>query len=251
MEFMILIAVVVIFIMLNKDYNSQSFQHIKVNMKQDLQGKLEDHEAGLLIALMAKVAKADGQVCELEAEILAHTFTDVSMVFNNNEEIREQLKQIYNIEKESFDNTILLCEKYYKLTKNSYDKRLKVMQYLLNLAFIDGEFSKTERMIIEDISNAIKIKLNDLNNIIREFETYYKNKQNDDSLTLKKAYEILESNETDDDKMLKKQYRTLVKKYHPDIVTGKGESQNIIDQATAKLQEINEAYELIKKQRGI
>jgi len=251
MEFMILIAVVVIFIMLNKDYNSQSFQHIKVNMKQDLQGKLEDHEAGLLIALMAKVAKADGQVCELEAEILAHTFTDVSMVFNNNEEIREQLKQIYNIEKESFNNTILICEKYYKLTKNSYDKRLKVMQYLLNLAFIDGEFSKTERMIIEDISNAIKIKLNDLNNIIREFETYYKNKQNNDSLTLKKAYEILESNETDDDKMLKKQYRTLVKKYHPDIVTGKGESQNIIDQATAKLQEINEAYELIKKQRGI
>ena len=237
--------------MINKDYNSQSFQHIKVNIKQDLQGDLENHEAGLLIALMAKVAKADGQVCELEAEILKHTFTDISMVFNNNEDIREKLKSIYNEEKESFDNTIIICEKYYKLTKNSYEKRIKVMQYLLNLAFIDGEFSKAERMIIEDISNAIKIKQNDFDNLVNEFEIYYKNKQNDDSLTLQKAYDILDITEDIDNKELKKQYRTLVKKYHPDIVTGKGESQNIIDKATAKLQEINEAYELIKQKRGI
>ena len=50
---------------------------------------------------------------------------------------------------------------------------------------------------------------------------------------------------------LKKNYRNLVKKYHPDIITGQGASQNIIDEATTKLQEINEAYEIIKKQRGI
>ena len=37
-----------------------------------------------------------------------------------------------------------------------------VMQYLLNLAFIDGEFSQTEYMIIEDIANAIEIKRADL-----------------------------------------------------------------------------------------
>jgi DnaJ like chaperone protein len=251
MELIIFIVVAIIFVMLNKDYNSQSFQNIKVNIKQDLQGDLRDHEAGLLIALMAKVAKADGKVCELEAEILKHTFTDISMVFNNSEEIKEKLKNIYNIEKETFENTMMICEKYYKLTKYSYDKRVKVMQYLLNLAFIDGEFSKTERMIIEDISNAIKIKQNDFDNLVNEFEIYYRNKKNDDSLTLKKAYDILETKETIDDKELKKQYRTLVKKYHPDIVTGRGETQNIIDKATIKLQNINEAYELIKQDRGI
>ena len=36
-----------------------------------------------------------------------------------------------------------------------------------------------------------------------------------------------------------------------DIITGQGASQNIIDEATTKLQEINEAYEIIKKNRGI
>ena len=251
MEIIIFIAVVVIFIMLNKDYNAQTFNHIKIDTKQDFNGSLEDHEAGLLISLMAKVAKADGQVCELEAELLKHTFTDISMVFNDNEEAREELKRIYSKEKESFDNTIEICNKYYKLTKNSYEKRVQVMQYLLNLAFIDGDFSKTEQMIIEDISNALKIKRHDLDSMINQFNSYHTNKANDETLNIKKAYEILEISQDVDNKELKKQYRSLVKKNHPDIITGKGANEATIKQATIKLQEINEAYEAIKKQRGI
>ena len=251
MEIIIFIAVVAIFIMLNKDYNSQSFNHIKVNVKQDLKGDLKDHEAGLLIALMAKVAKADGQICELEAELLKHTFTDISMVFNDNEQIREELKKIYIKEKESFDNTMDICSKYYKLTKSSYEKRVQVLQYLLNLAFIDGDFSKTEKMIIEDISDAIKIKRHDLDAMINEFTSYHSSKANNETLNIKKAYEVLEAEETIDDKQLKKQYRSLVKQNHPDIITGKGADEQTIKQATIKLQEINEAYEVIKKHRGI
>jgi DnaJ like chaperone protein len=200
---------------------------------------------------MAKVAKADGQVCELEAELLKHTFTDISMVFNDNENIREQLKSIYAKEKETFENTIEICNKYYKLTKNSYEKRVQVMQYLLNLAFIDGDFSNTERMIIEDISDAIKIKRHDLDAMINEFMQYHESRKNNETLNIKKAYEILEVSEDIDDKELKKQYRKLVKQNHPDIVTGKGADEATIKQATIKLQEINEAYEAIKKHRGI
>jgi len=158
MEIIIFIIVVIVFVLLNKDYHKQDFKHIKINVKQKLQGDLKEHEAGLLIALMAKVAKADGNVCELEAELLSNIFTDISLVFENDKEIREELKKIYTQEKESFENTIEISKKYFKLTKNDYKKRLMVMQYLLNLAFIDGEFSQTEYMIIEDIANAIEIK---------------------------------------------------------------------------------------------
>ena len=246
---MIFIAVVAIFYMLNKDYNPNDYHNIKVNTKQQLQGKLEDHEAGLLIAMMAKVAKADGHICELEAELLSHTFTDISLVFKNNEAIREELKKIYSREKESFDNTIDISNKYFKLTKRDYSKRLKVMEYLLNLAFIDGDFSKTERMIIEDIANALEIKNNDLNNIIKNFEAYYSQKASSNQMNLDNAYSILGVNSNATDGEIKKAYRALVKKYHPDIITGQGAEQSIIDDATTKLQEINEAYEIIKKSR--
>ncbi len=251
MEIIIFIVVVIVFILLNKDYHKQDFKHIKVNVKQKLQGELGEHEAGLLIALMAKVAKADGNVCELEAELLSNIFTDISLVFENDKEIREELKRIYSNEKESFDNTIEISKKYLKLTKNDYKKRLMVMQYLLNLAFIDGEFSQTEYMIIEDISNAIEIKRADLENIIAQFEAYTNNKKNQAKMDLGKAYETLEMSETASNEELKKQYRKLVKQYHPDVVTGQGADKETIDKATGKLQEINEAYEIIKAKKGI
>jgi len=248
-QLLIFTVVGFIFYMLTKGYKSSDYQHIKVDGKQTLKGDLLDHEAGLLIAMLAKVAKADGQVSELEAEILSHTFTDISNHFENSDEIREELKNIYKQEMNSFDNTVDVAKKYFYLTKKEYAKRLKVMEYLLNLAFIDNDFSKAEFMITEDIANTLEIKRADFENMIAQFEQFYAQQQNSKELSLEKSCDILGVKITDDMSTIKKKYRELVKKNHPDIITGQGASQSIIDEATAKLQEINEAYELIKKEK--
>ena len=251
MELIVLSVVIIILFFIGKNYKTEEFKNINLKRKERFDGDLLNHEAGLLVALMAKVAKADGKVCELEAEILKHTFNDISSHFENHEEIKEKLKVLYANEKQSFDNMILICEKLYKLTKHEYNKRVKIMEYLLNLAFIDKEFSDTERMITEDIANALKIEKNDFDRLIMTFETFYAQQATNKAISLEKAYEVLESNASDDNATLKKNYRNLVKKHHPDIISGQGASQNIIDEATKKLQEINEAYEIIKKDRGI
>jgi DnaJ like chaperone protein len=248
-KLLVLALVGFVFYMLTRGYKSSDFQNIKVEGKQTLKGSLEDHEAGLLVAMMAKVAKADGKVSELEAELLSHTFTDISNHFENSSEIREQLKEIYKKEMQSFDNTIVVAEKYFNLTKRDYHKRLKVLEYLLNLAFIDNDFSKTEFMITEDISKAMQIKKSDFETMIARFEQYYAAKEHDKHLSLERAYQVLGVDANDEMGVIKKKYRQLVKENHPDIVTGQGASQSIIDEATKRLQEINEAYELIKKQR--
>lgn len=251
MKLIVLLVIGIILFIIAKNYKTEKFKNINLKIKEKFEGDLLQHEAGLLIALMAKVAKADGKVCELEAELLKHTFTDISSHFENHEEVRDKLKKLYSEQKESFDNTLSICEKLYNLTKFDYTKRVKIMEYLLNLAFIDKEFSNTEKMITEDISNALKIKKIDFENLINTFQAFYSQQANSKALSLEKAYEILESNPSDDNSALKKNYRTLVKKHHPDIISGQGASQNIIDEATKKLQEINEAYEMIKKDRGI
>jgi DnaJ like chaperone protein len=251
MELIVILVVVVILYLIGKNYKTEEFKNINLKRKDRFEGDLLNHEAGLLVALMAKVAKADGKVCELEAELLKHTFTDISSHFENSEEIKEKLKALYTKEKQSFDNMIIICEKLYSLTKNDYTKRAKIMEYLLNLAFIDKEFSKTEKMITEDISNALKIKKDDFERLIVTFEAFYSQQAASKAISLEKAYEILESKIDDDNATLKKNYRSLVKKHHPDIISGQGAAQNIIDEATKKLQEINEAYEMIKKDRGI
>ena len=251
MELIVLAVVIIILFFIGKNYKTEEFKNINLKRKERFDGDLLNHEAGLLVALMAKVAKADGNVCELEAEILKHTFNDISSHFENHEEIKEKLKVLYASEKQSFDNMILICEKLYKLTKHEYNKRVKIMEYLLNLAFIDKEFSDTERMITEDIANALNIEKSDFDRLIMTFEAFYAQQASNKAISLEKAYEVLESNASDDNATLKKNYRNLVKKHHPDIISGQGASQNIIDEATKKLQEINEAYEIIKKDRGI
>jgi len=251
MELIVLAVVIIILFFIGKNYKTEEFKNINLKRKERFDGDLLNHEAGLLVALMAKVAKADGKVCELEAEILKHTFNDISSHFENHEEIKEKLKVLYASEKQSFDNMILICEKLYKLTKHEYNKRVKIMEYLLNLAFIDKEFSNTEKMITEDIANALNIEKSDFDRLIMTFEAFYAQQASNKAISLEKAYEVLESNASDDNATLKKNYRNLVKKHHPDIISGQGASQNIIDEATKKLQEINEAYEIIKKDRGI
>ncbi|MBL0686611.1 MAG: DnaJ domain-containing protein [Sulfurospirillum sp.] len=247
MSWIVVFIVIFLFYMLTKGYKTADYQHIHVNRKQKLKGDLADHEAGLLVALMAKVAKADGKVCELEAELLSHTFTDISKVFEDNKTIREKLKDIYKKEMKSFDNTIMVSKKYFKLTSRDYNKRIGVMEYLLNLAFIDGDFSKTEFMICEDIANTLEITRADFESLIDRFEQFYAQKREESVMTLKKAYEVLGLNENVEFSIVKKEYRKLVRKYHPDILMGQGKEQSIIDRATKKLQEINEAYEIIKK----
>jgi len=250
-QILVLAVVILILFIIGKNYKTEEFRNINLKVKEIFKGDLLNHEAGLLIALMSKVAKADGKVSELEAEILKHTFTDISSHFQNFDEIREKLKNLYQKEKDNFSNLFIICDRLYLLTKNNYSKRLKVMEYLLNLAFIDGVFSKQEQEITQDIAQALKIEQRDYLNLVSNFTTFYQTRIKEKALSLEKAYEILGTNSNDDEQTLKKNYRNLVKKHHPDILEGKGASQNIIDEATKKLQEINEAYEIIKKHRGI
>lgn len=251
MKLIILIIVGFILYIISKGYRTEKFQNIKLNIKENFQGDLLKHEAGILIALMAKVAKADGKVCELEAELLKHTFSDISGHFENSHEIREQLKDIYKKEKESFDNTIELAKILYKLTRGNYAKRVKILEYLLNLAFADKDFADAERMITEDISNALEIKKADFDQIVKSFENFYASQAASSETSLEDAYKVLASSKDDDALTLKKNYRKLVKKHHPDIISGQGASTSIIEAATKKLQRINEAYEIVKKSRNI
>lgn len=250
MSYLIAVAVIILFYFLTKNYNTNDYQHIRVNEKQTLKGELREHEAGLLVALMAKVAKADGRVSELEAELLSLTFSDIARAFENSDAIRNELKAIYQQEMQTFDNTIIVSQKYLKLTQNDYFKRLKVMEYLLNLAFIDNEFTQNEMMITEDIADALEIKRSDFERLIEQFKAFYANKAQTKQFGIQKAYQVLGATPDEDMESIKKKYRALVKEHHPDILMGQGKDQNIIDAATAKLQEINEAYEMIKKERN-
>ena len=68
--------------------------------------------------------------------------------------------------------------------------------------------------------------------------------------TKRDPYEILGLSKDATFSEIKKKYLELVKKYHPDILMGKGADEEIIQEGTKKLQEINEAYKILKERFG-
>jgi DnaJ like chaperone protein len=65
------------------------------------------------------------------------------------------------------------------------------------------------------------------------------------------AYSVLGLASDASDEELKHRYRTLVKEYHPDRIASKGLPEEFTRFAQDKFREIQDAYEMIKKDRNL
>ena len=64
------------------------------------------------------------------------------------------------------------------------------------------------------------------------------------------AYKILGVNSDSSETQLKKAYKKLMAQHHPDKLMSQGLPPELMDVAKQKTQDIQAAYELIRKQRG-
>ena len=204
-----------------------------------------ESEFGLFIALVAKVAKADGRVQELEAQLIGIMFDDISKIFPNQEKTRLILKEIFNEEKEKEGDTQEIALALNKLLGRSRLKRKQYMGFLIQLAFVDNGIGSEEDKVLREIVAALDISLEAYTEMVNKFEGMLKNKQQ--TMSLKEACAILDVSEEDDLSVIKKRYRKLVREYHPDIVKSQDKDESYMEEATAKTQEINQAYEIIKE----
>jgi DnaJ like chaperone protein len=121
------------------------------------------------------------------------------------------------------------------------------MGFLIQLAFVDGEVSKREDEVLITIAQAFEFDPNAYHAIFDQFEAMMKNIK--PQANVSDAYKILGVKESDDMSVIKKAYRKLIRKYHPDIIKSQGKDEAYMQEATAKTQEINQAYEMIKAHR--
>ena len=123
-------------------------------------------------------------------------------------------------------------------THMNYSQRLQLFHYLAQIAAADGDFSKSEKDVLESIAAAIRLNAPDAASVIAMF---YKNTDS--------AYAVLGISPSATDDEVKSAYRRMAMKNHPDKVATLG--PDVQKAAEEKFRQVQEAYETIKKQRGL
>lgn len=184
-----------------------------------------------LLVLSAAVMKADGNVKKSELDYVKRFFLQ-----NFGQERAENyIKMLREILENDYD--------IYEVSQQvgrymDYSSRLQLLHYLFGIANADGRISSEEQSVINTISDYMGITNSDFQSVKAMFI-----KETDS------AYKILGVDPSATDEEVKRAYREMAKKNHPDLVSNLGEE--VRKAAEKKFQEINAAYEAIKKQRGM
>lgn len=187
-----------------------------------------------LLVLSAAVMKADGQVKKSELDYVKRFFLQNFGQESAEKSIRmlkDILEQDYNLYEVSAQ-----VGRYM-----DYSSRLQLLHYLFGIAAADGYVAEQEVNVIHAISSGMGIVESDYASIKAMFVREESVSQN--------AYTILGIDPSATDEEVKRAYREMAKKNHPDLVSSLGEE--VRQAAEKKFQEINEAYETIKRQRGM
>lgn len=187
-----------------------------------------------LLVLSAAVMKADGAVKKSELDYVKRFF-----LHNFGQESAEKSIRML---KDILDQDYNLYEVSSQVGRYmDYSSRLQLLHYLFGIAAADGFVAEQELNVIHAISSGMGIGESDYASIKAMFVREESVSQN--------AYTILGIDPSATDEEVKRAYREMAKKNHPDLVSNLGEE--VRQAAERKFQEINEAYETIKKQRGM
>ena len=184
-----------------------------------------------LLVLVAAVMKADGKILKSELDYTKEFFVRSFGIAAAGEAIK--------ILRDLLNQNIPVTDVCIQIRKNmDYPSRLQLLHFLFGIAAADGLVHESEHQLIAHIAQQLGITEKDYQSIESMFVA------NTDG-----AYRILEVESSATEEELKKAYRKMAIKYHPDKVHYLGE--DVQNAANEKFQKVNEAWEIIKKQRGI
>jgi len=191
-----------------------------------------------LLILAAEVVRAEHPVRPEEVKYIRNFFIQ-NFGKKNIESRMDFLNTI--LEKEFSVRKIALQIKKIK----SHAIRLQLVHFMFAIAEADGDISPKETNVIQLISSHLGISNKDYKSIHAMFigSTAIA------SVDMNTYYTILEVNPKASDEEVKKAYRRMAKKFHPDRVSTLGE--DVQKAAQVKFQKLLEAYEMVKKERGI
>ena len=186
-----------------------------------------------VIALSAKMAKADGVVSPLEVAAF-------KKVFESSPAEAENVQRVFKLAKQDTAGYEAYADQLAALLQDDRKLVQDVLEGLLYVAAADGVLHPREDEYLRDVAHRFGFSPSEY----RFFRArFVKDKCS--------PYDVLKLAPDATNEQIKAQYRKLVVDNHPDRLMGRGVPAEFVDIATRKLAAINEAYDMIAKERGL
>ena len=185
-----------------------------------------------VIALCAKMAKADGVVVRIEADTFEQLFRVPHDEIGN-------VRRVFDLAKSDIAGYEAYAERIARLLARDPVMRRDILESLFHIAAADGILHQGEAQFLETVAAILGFSPAEFASIRALFV-------NDPA----SPYAVLGLPPDATDAEIRARHRALVLEHHPDRLVGHGVPAEFITTAEHKLAHINSAYDQIRKERG-
>lgn len=189
-----------------------------------------------VFAMLGKIAKADGRVCEQEIAAVRSFMSDQLRL---DAAAQQFAIGIFNEAKESAVPFEDYARQLGEVFADNAPLRTMFYQVLFSVAMVDGALHPAEEALLRAAPVHLGLHADIFDTVRRQF-----------GHEISHHYAVLGLENGADPGEVKKAYRRLAAEYHPDKVVAKGLPEDFIRFAEQKFKEINEAYAVITKGNG-
>jgi DnaJ like chaperone protein len=211
--------------------------HYAIDRENDEAADIHEREVAFsmgVIALGAKMAKADGVVTKDEVS----AFKDVFKVPDSE---LKNVARLFNLAKKDVAGYESYAKQLARLFQDDRETLKAVLDGLFHIAKADEVIHPSEEDYLASVARIFGFSDTEFA-YIRARHVQAKERS---------PYDVLEVDPSISDAELKKRYRELVRENHPDRLMARGVPEEFIEIANNKIAAINQAYDEIAKERGL
>ncbi len=227
---------------------------------RDTQERLQQAFFNATFVTMGCIAKADGRVSPREIAAAEQVMQRLGLAGD----MRRRAIDLFQKGKQPEYDWKRDLREFSSLCRRQRSLKQMFLEIQIQAALADGAPHEAERKVLAEIASLLGYSSTILNQLIQMVlaQQYFYQQQasgqqsgagphNDSETSLNSAYRVLGVAESASDQDVKRAYRKLMSQHHPDKLVAKGLPEQMLKVATEKTQEIKNAYEIVKRARGI